>query len=134
MTTHLETKFEIKSWDEKPYRELPDGAKFARADAVLAGTGDGLDAATWESLLYYDADGTSTFVGLMQVTGTIEGRTGGFALQGSGTYDGTTARMACTVVPGSGTGDLAGISGTAEHASTHDDYPQFPLTLDVDLG
>src|SRR5690606_35848657 len=36
MTTHLETKFEIKSWDEKPYRELPDGRKFTEARVALA--------------------------------------------------------------------------------------------------
>src|SRR5262245_54573570 len=129
----LSTRFDIKSWDEKPYRELPDGAKFARAEVVLAGTGDGLDAATWEALLYYAPDGTSTFVGQMQLTGEVDGRTGSFAMQGTGSYDGTTARMALTVVPGSGTGDLAGVSGTAEHASTHDDYPHFPLNLDVEL-
>jgi Protein of unknown function (DUF3224) len=132
MTTS--TRFEIKSWDEKPYRELEHGVKFARADVVLAGTGDGFDAATWEAVLYYGPDGTSTFVGLMQVTGTIDGRTGSFAMHGTGSYDGTTARMRFEVVPGSGTGDLAGVTGTGEHASTHDDYPHFPLTLNIDLG
>jgi hypothetical protein len=33
------------------------------------------------------------------------------------------------VVPGSGTGELAGISGTGTSVSTHDDYPFMPLTL-----
>ena len=37
-------------------------------------------------------------------------------------------------MPGSGTGELAGISGSADSSSTHDDYPHMPLTLSYDLG
>ena len=31
-------------------------------------------------------------------------------------------------------GELAGISGTAESVSTHADYPYMPLTLEYELG
>jgi hypothetical protein len=125
------TKFEIKSWDEKPYRELDDGRKFTRAEVVLKGTDDSFDSATWDALLYYAADGTSTYVGLLHITGSIGSHAGTFAMHGVGGYDGTTARMHFEVIPGSGTDELAGVTGTAEHESTHDDYPHFPLSLDV---
>jgi hypothetical protein len=139
MTEILETRLHIDSWDEKPYREFDDGRKFTRADVALGGSGDtgssdGLDAATFEALMYYRADGTSNYVTLMHVTGTLDGRTGSFVLQGTGTYDGTVARGESSVVPGSGADGLAGLSGTAESVSTYADYPFMPLTLRYDLG
>ena len=134
MAKTLKTRLEIKSWDEKPYRELEDGRKFNRADVVLAGTGDGLADATFESLLYYRPDGTGTYVVLLAITGALDGRSGSFVLQGEGTYDGTTAASRYSVVEGSGTGELAGLRGTAESVSTHDDYPHMPLTLKYDIG
>ncbi|GIF65527.1 hypothetical protein Ais01nite_35620 [Asanoa ishikariensis] len=134
MTKIVETKFEITSWDEKPYREFDDGRKFARAEVTLAGTGDGLTGGSFESLLYYRADGTSEYVSIMEITGTLDGRSGSFVLQGAGTYDGKAARVDVAVVPGSGTGELAGISGTAESVSTHADYPHMPLTIRYELA
>lgn len=133
MTTTLETKLEIGSWDEQPYREFDDGRKFTRAEVTLKGA-DGLESAGYEGLMYYAADGTSSYVTAMQITGTLDGRSGSFVLQGSGSYDGTTATGTSQIVPGSGTDELAGISGSATSSSTHDDYPFMPLTLTYDLG
>jgi hypothetical protein len=137
MTT-LETRLEIKSWDEKPYRELPDGTKYARAEVTLAGTDestagtDELTDGSFESLLYYRADGTGTYVALMSLTGTLDGRTGNIVLAGEGTYDGATAAMTTRVVEA--TGELAGLTGTVTSTSTHADYPHMPIVLDYDLG
>jgi hypothetical protein len=130
MTT-LETKFHIDSWVEEPYREADD-QKWTRADVVLTG-GDGLSAAS-ESLMYYRADGTSDYLTLMHVTGVLDGRSGTFVLRGQGVFDGGTARTQFDIVPGSGTGDLASISGSAEVVAGHDDYPHMPFTLRYDLG
>ena len=127
-------KLKIESWDEKPYREFSDGGKLTRADVLLSGPGDGLTSATFEALMFYRADGTSDYVTLMHITGTLDGRPGSFVLQGHGTYDGTTARAQSQVVQGSGTGELAGLNGTAESVSSHQDYPFMPLTLKYDIG
>lgn len=130
----VKTKLEIKSWDEKPYRELADGRKFTTANVVLAGSKDGLRVdATWEALMYYEADGTGTYVGLMHVVGSLDGRSGSFVMQGSGTYDGTRARVESAVVPGSGRDELTGLRGTSEGVSTHDDYPFWPMTLTYEV-
>jgi hypothetical protein len=133
MTEIVETRLEITSWDEKPYRELPDGRKFTRADVALAGSTGDLASASFEALMFYRADGTTSYVTLMHVTGSLGGRSGSFVLQGEGTFDGKTARGESRVVPGSGTDGLAGITGTAESVSTHDDYPFMPLTLTYTL-
>jgi hypothetical protein len=124
----LETRLDIKSWDENPYRELPDGSKFARAEVALAGgEGTELTEGTFEALLYYRPDGTSTYVTLMSLRGTLDGRSGSLVLAGEGSYDGSTARMRSQVIDA--TGELSGLSGTASSTSTHADYPQMPLTL-----
>lgn len=133
MATTLETTLEITGWDENPYEETDAGGKLARADVTLEQGPDGLGPGASRSLLYYRPDGISSFVNLMRLTATIDGRSGSFVLLGQGTYDGTTARVESTVVPGSGTGELAGISGTAESVSTKEDYPQMPLTLVYDM-
>jgi hypothetical protein len=128
MTKTIDTKLEIKSWDENPYREFPDGRKFTRA-AVELGGNDGIESATFDSLMFYRADGTSSYVTVMQVEATIDGRNGSFVLQGTGGFDGTSASGESTVIPGSGTGELTGLRGTMTSVSTHDDYPNMPITL-----
>lgn len=56
-------------------------------------------------------EGSAGYVAMEQVTGTIEGRRGTFALQHSGTMTRGTPVLSVTVVPDSGTGELEGISG-----------------------
>lgn len=132
MTT-TELKLKIASWDEAPYRELPDGSKFAKADVGLAAEGGG-GSGSFESLLFYRPDGTSSYVCLLQLTDVVDGHAGSLVLEGNGTYDGTTAEFNATVVAGSGTDGLVGVSGTVTSSSTHADYPYMPLTLRYELG
>lgn len=56
--------------------------------------------------------GSAGYVAIERVTGTLQGRSGSFVFQHSGTMDQGAQRLSVTVVPGSGTGDLAGISGS----------------------
>jgi len=58
------------------------------------------------------AKGSAGYVAIEQVTGTLHGHTGSFALQHTGTMDHTGYKLTVTVVPGSGSGELAGIAGT----------------------
>jgi len=51
------------------------------------------------------------YVAMEIVTGTLNGRTGTFALQHSGTMSRGTPQLSVTVVPDSGTGELKGLSG-----------------------
>ena len=129
MAEHLETKFEIKSWDERPYREYDDGRKLTRADVVLRSSGDDVDAAaTMESLLLYLPSGHSSFGGLLRIDGRLGGRSGSLTLRTTGEYDGTEARFSAEIVDA--TGDFEGATGGASSTSTHADYPFMPLTLD----
>lgn len=124
----LETRLHIDSWKEEAYREEPDGRKWARAEVSLGGA-DGLESGSFEALMYYRPDGTGTFVLFMSLAGTLGGRSGSLVLQGEGVYDPAGARVTASVVAGSGTDGWAGITGTAESASTQADYPYMPVTL-----
>jgi hypothetical protein len=52
------------------------------------------------------------YVAMERVTGALNGRTGTFILQHIGTMTRGEQRLAVTVVPDSGTGELSGIAGT----------------------
>jgi hypothetical protein len=58
------------------------------------------------------ASGSAGYVAMERVTGTLSGRSGAFLLQHSATMDHNVPSLSITVVPGSGSGQLAGISGT----------------------
>jgi hypothetical protein len=55
--------------------------------------------------------GSAGYVAMERVVGKLEGRTGTFALQHSGTMTRGAQQLSVTVVPDSGTGELAGLSG-----------------------
>lgn len=57
-------------------------------------------------------DGSGGYVAMERVTGTLHGRSGSFALQHSATMTRGTPQLSVTVVPGSATGELAGLAGT----------------------
>lgn len=56
--------------------------------------------------------GSAGYVAMERVTGKLAGRSGTFVLQHSGTMDRGTPSLTITVVPDSGTGELAGLTGT----------------------
>lgn len=55
--------------------------------------------------------GSGAYVAIEKVTGTLQGHTGTFVLQHLGTMTRNSPELAITVVPDSGTGQLAGMSG-----------------------
>lgn len=60
------------------------------------------------------AKGSGGYVAIEKVMGTLQGRSGTFALQHSGTMNKGAQQLTITVIPDSGTGQLAGISGKME--------------------
>jgi len=55
--------------------------------------------------------GSAGYVAIEQVSGTLKGRTGTFVLQHNGIMDRGTPHLTIAVVPDSGTGQLAGLTG-----------------------
>jgi hypothetical protein len=132
MTTTIKTTIKIDNWDEKPSAEYDDGTKVAHAVVSLTEGNDGLSTGHLESVLYYGADGTSSYVGVLHLDGELDGRSGSFTAIGNGEYDGTTASSTMPII--GGTGELDGITGSVSSSSTQDDYPNMPLVIAYELG
>lgn len=78
-----------------------------RFEGDLVGTGQG------EMLTVMTAvKGSAGYVAIERVTGTLHGRAGSFVFQHTGTMDRGAQQLSITVVPGSGSGALAGLQGT----------------------
>ncbi len=58
--------------------------------------------------------GSAGYVAIEHFTGSVGERAGSFVLQHSGMMNRGDAQLRVTIVPDSGTGELAGISGTLE--------------------
>ena len=56
--------------------------------------------------------GTAGYVALERFEGVLDGRAGGFMLQQYGTMSGAISELRYEVVPGSGSGALAGLTGS----------------------
>jgi len=57
------------------------------------------------------ASGAAAYVAIERVTGRLHGRSGSFVLRHNGTMTGNSQQLTITVVPESGTGELAGLDG-----------------------
>ena len=90
----------------------PEGSRLARMSIDKTITGD-LVATTAGQMLsaMTGVKGSAGYVALERVSGVLHGRRGSFVLQHSGTMNQGTPSLSVTVVPDSGTGELAGLSG-----------------------
>jgi hypothetical protein len=75
--------------------------------------------------------GAAGYVAIETVTGRLDGRRGDFALQQFGTMRGGAQILHYEVVPGSGTGELSGISGTVALTIEADGTHRYELTYDL---
>ncbi len=80
-------------------------AKKFHGDLEATSKGEMLAAGT-------ETKGSAGYVAVEKVTGRLNGRAGSFVLQHSGTMRRGEGRLTVTVVPDSGTGELAGLAGS----------------------
>ncbi|MEJ2408927.1 MAG: DUF3224 domain-containing protein [Novosphingobium sp.] len=80
-------------------------SKTYKGDLTGDGTGQLLAVRT-------PVEDSAGYVAMERVFGTLDGRTGTFALQHSGTMDKGAQTQSVTVVPDSGTDDLTGLAGS----------------------
>jgi Protein of unknown function (DUF3224) len=134
MSTRTSGSGTIQAWDEEPYLQIDDARKLTQASIRLKYSGDWDGESTSETLMCYSSDDAASYAGFEHFVGRIGDRSGSFVIQSTGTYDGTEARSDGEVVPGSGTGDFAGIRGRHTSVSTHSDYPNKPFTFEYEIA
>jgi hypothetical protein len=109
--TRATGKITVKSYEPAPYDEPADGPTLSRIHVEETFSGDIEAEGVVDFLQAQMADGSASFVGIERVTGSLGQRLGSFLLQDQGTVSGSTVSGEWFVVPGSGSGDLAGLRG-----------------------
>lgn len=135
MPTQATGSFTFTDWNENPVAGAEEGPKLARARVTNAFSGAIEAAATsCEYSIVYVTEKTGVCAGHQLITGSVAGQEGTFAIEERGSF-GEDGAVHCTfeVVPGSGTGGLAGLSGTGGYTSRHGE-PAVPYTFTYDLS
>jgi len=103
--------FDVKITPQKADNKEAESAGLGRMSIHKQFHGD-LDATSDGEMLTVGSSASSGgYVAIEKVSGTLKGRTGTFALQHNGMMDHGEPKLSIAVVPGSGTGDLTGLSG-----------------------
>jgi len=131
MTYTANARFAITGWEEHAYHEGQDLPKLTRASVTKTYTGDIAGEGHVEYLMMYRSDGSATFVGVERVAGRLGDRTGSFVLQRTGVFEGGQAKESYTVIPGSATGDLRGLTGEGRSAVGHGLEHAFALEYEL---
>lgn len=112
MTKHASGTFTVKLAPQAPEENVGDPT-VGRMSIDKQFIGD-LEATSKGQMLAVrsDLEGSAGYVAMERVTGALHGQSGTFALQHSGTMNRGASQLLITVVPDTGTGELAGIAGT----------------------
>ena len=130
MSEHVKTSMDVTSWDEKTISES-GATKITRTTMGQSCSGDVEGTSSSELVMYYQEGGTATIVGFLTIDGSIGDRNGTIVLRSIGGFDGSQAIADLTVVQGSGTGGLSGITGTG--SSVAPSGPTAFVELDLEL-
>jgi len=113
VTHHVTGSFTVKIVPQKPDNAQAEAANLGRMSLDKEFHGDLEATSQGEMLSLLDrATGSGGYVAMERVTGKLGGREGSFVLQHNATMDRGQPSLQIAVVPGSGTGELAGVSGT----------------------
>jgi hypothetical protein len=105
--------FEVNLQPLDAYSQSGDGNTLGRMSIDKTFQGD-LEATSQGEMLSARTpiEGSAGYVAIERIVGMLDGRSGSFVLQHFGVMHGGENRLLLEVTPGSGTGDLAGLTGT----------------------
>jgi Protein of unknown function (DUF3224) len=126
VSTFVNHLHEAETYDER------EGATLGRIHIERRFQGDLEGEATAELLTATAEDGTAVYLALDRISGRLDGKEGSFVLQHRGVLSADGAEIDGAIVPGSGTGELKGITGHG--AITVDDEGTHRLTLEYELA
>ena len=113
MTQHARGPFDVKLQPQKPDSPVAEAAQLGRMSIDKQFHGDLEATSKGEMIAARSAvEGSAGYVAMERVTGTLGGKRGSFVLLHRGLMDRGTPSLMVSVVPDSGTEELAGLSGT----------------------
>lgn len=131
MTSRATGTFTIDSWDQQPYDER-DGVSLSRTRVTKTFRGDFEGTSTAELLMASAPHDSAAYVGFERITGRLHGRAGSFVLHHNATMSAGTRSASWTILPESGTGELAGLRGEAKIVVEPDGGHTFMLDYELE--
>ncbi|KZB83745.1 DUF3224 domain-containing protein [Amycolatopsis regifaucium] len=125
MNNTATASFTVDGWDPQS-TEKAEGTEFSRVLLGKTFTG-GVEGTSTVEMLTAVNETSSAYVAFERLAVSVDGRKGGFVLHHSAGESGHHL----IVLPGSGHGELSGITGTA--TITQDDEGNHTLTLNYEL-
>jgi hypothetical protein len=119
--------FEITGWEQVPYGDQDERNELARVTVSKVFTGDIEGESVAELLMAGNPVGAG-YLASELFAGTVGTRTGSFVVQHGGLVDSDDAHSFGSIVPGSGTGELAGVRGEAIYTNNEEGHT-LTLTL-----
>lgn len=111
-----------------------------KASVKFEMSGDLTGKASVEYLMFYkhfDANdqhkASAVYTDLIRFTGSVNGKTGSFAMQDNGNFEGGTAKSDLQIISGSGTEELKGISGTGNYIANQNGF-NLELNYEIEHG
>lgn len=111
-------------WDEKTIEIIEDRMKLTRVSAEFVFEGDIEGLAKVEYLMFYSTfdpadmhNSKAQYVGQIRIVGKLKGKAGSFVVSDAGSFVGGVANSELSIIAGSGTDELSGISGVGEYAA-----------------
>ena len=111
MTTYI-APFQNLTHVATPYGDAT-GTKLSRVQITRRYSGDATGESSSELLLCQTPNGAMAYAGTDHFIGALNGRSGSFVYQHAGIFEAGIFKGIGYIVPGSGTGDLAQLRGTA---------------------
>lgn len=128
--------FQVTGWDEDGYPNSASEAKLSLAEVTKSFDGDFVGTSTAKVLMCLsDPDDFTAGAGYVAseiYTGSLAGKNGVFVVQHGGLSGPKGETTYGTVIPGSGTGELKGLSGTISIVRDADGTHHF--TMDYSFG
>jgi hypothetical protein len=118
MSNQVRGAFTIDKWEGTPGDW--HGAELQRTQAAKTFTGELSGTSVLEAVMLGVGDDVSVYVAVEKLDVEFAGLKGGLCLLHSATAHGDDKEMLLKIIPGSGTGDLAGLSGTAKILPGHE--------------
>ncbi len=131
MSKRSNVEFEVVSWEEKPIIERESGPRLTCAEVRQRYSGDIEGEASLHYLMMSREDGSSSYIGLELLTGSVGRRSGSFVLRHSGSFEKGIVTDECSVIEDSGTGELRGLRGRGGFSSSH--QKRYRMTFDLEF-
>ena len=125
-------RFTVTGGSEQTVREAPGEVRLSRVSGTQHFGGAIVGEGSVEWVFCYRPDRSARFVGVQRIEGSIDGRAGSLVMESIGDHDGRQSKGHWHVIPGSGTGELAGIGGEGSFEAPGGSEATF--ALDYNLG